>query len=207
LGVEEQYYILWPWIILLFLHFGKIKWMKWILPLFILISWIFNETGIYPVWLSSILKEPIIIGSAGAILLKFGHFRKLPSFVAWISLLLILIAGIFPIDLPDYKFNLAAVLTIFLIVSIVVQPTFIVSQILQHPWLVFIGKISYSLYLWHVPVFRWFAWHVKLPGNLAFPMKFIVTFFVAIASWYLIEKRATALGRKWSAYLLRPSSN
>ncbi|NBU82461.1 MAG: hypothetical protein EBS55_12510 [Flavobacteriaceae bacterium] len=61
--------------------------------------------------------------------------------------------------------------------------------------MIYIGKISYALYLWHVPVFRWFLWHSTLPPYLNFILKFIVTFIIASISLVMIEKRTMAFGR------------
>ena len=59
-----------------------------------------------------------------------------------------------------------------------------VSGLLSHPSMRFIGKISYSLYLWHWPVF------VVLGATASFPRAiggWLVSFALAIISWRFIE--------------------
>jgi peptidoglycan/LPS O-acetylase OafA/YrhL len=60
-------------------------------------------------------------------------------------------------------------------------------------WLRHIGRISYGLYLYHVPVY-WVVW--RLSGDLTHwvqtPIKIAGTFLVAELSWRLIESRLLA---------------
>lgn len=53
--------------------------------------------------------------------------------------------------------------------------------------LVFIGKISYSLYLWHWPVFVLFRWTWGLETPLLRAVALAVVFVLAIGSWRLVE--------------------
>jgi peptidoglycan/LPS O-acetylase OafA/YrhL len=65
--------------------------------------------------------------------------------------------------------------------------------------LLWLGKISYSLYLWHLPVIAWVAWQ---SGELAagdfwpyFAACLLLVLVVASASWWLVERPAQA----WAA--------
>lgn len=53
--------------------------------------------------------------------------------------------------------------------------------------LVYIGRISYSLYLWHWPVFVLFRWTVGIDTPLLRVLAVVLTFALAIASYKLIE--------------------
>jgi peptidoglycan/LPS O-acetylase OafA/YrhL len=67
----------------------------------------------------------------------------------------------------------------------------------MRPWtwppLQYVGRISYGLYLYHVPVY-WLVW--RLSGNLTHfvqtPIKIVVTFIVAALSWRFLESRLLA---------------
>jgi peptidoglycan/LPS O-acetylase OafA/YrhL len=123
------------------------------------------------------------------------------GFMATVLLLIILAIGIAPIKFnTQYNtvFNVVSLFSILIILYLVETRSGLLHNFLSNRSLVFVGKISYSLYLWHLPVFRLFYYHSSLPPAVSFVAKFIVSFILAIASWYLLEQKATALGRKWS---------
>jgi peptidoglycan/LPS O-acetylase OafA/YrhL len=62
-------------------------------------------------------------------------------------------------------------------------------SILSAPWLVFIGRISYSWYLWHWPLLAFLR--VASGGPLPVPVRIIavlLSFALAVVSYYLIEQ-------------------
>jgi peptidoglycan/LPS O-acetylase OafA/YrhL len=59
---------------------------------------------------------------------------------------------------------------------------------LSHPVAVYLGKISYSLYLWHWPVFVLFRWTFGLNGRLEAVAALLLTFLLANASYYFLER-------------------
>ena len=67
----------------------------------------------------------------------------------------------------------------------------IVKRILGHPLLVRIGVLSYSLYLWHHPLFA-LARHALLgePGPLAWVGISVLTVVAAVVSWTFVEQPA-----------------
>lgn len=69
----------------------------------------------------------------------------------------------------------------------------LLHRVLVNPVLVFVGKISFALYLWHWVVFS-FANYALFPSPalLVAVLKVVLSFAGAIATWYLVETPARA---------------
>ena len=200
LGVEEQFYLLWPLILYFFIRKNKIKILQVVLLLFILSTFILKTADHFPYLAGSIIKESIFLGCATALLRWTGLFKSVSTFLSFLFLIIILTIGIMPYKFTSTEmvFNFCSILSCLIILHLAENRESIVSKILSNKSMVFIGKISYSLYLWHLPVFRVFAYHSTLPPLVSFVGKFILSFILAITSWYTIEKVTTAYGRSVS---------
>lgn len=64
----------------------------------------------------------------------------------------------------------------------------ITSRLLSNSHLVFVGLISYSLYLWHWPVFVLMKWTTGLEEPVQMAFAIFATFFLAISSFFLVER-------------------
>jgi peptidoglycan/LPS O-acetylase OafA/YrhL len=86
---------------------------------------------------------------------------------------------------------LVALGTALLIFGVLFAPSGIVTRVLSLPPMVWIGRVSYGLYLWHVPVshiFRPSGISVGLEGNALRLFWLAVTLLVVTASFYLVEQ-------------------
>ncbi len=69
----------------------------------------------------------------------------------------------------------------------------VLHRALVNPLLVAIGKLSFSLYLWHWVVFSFVNYALFLhPALLLYFLKVMLSFAGAIATWYLVETPARA---------------
>jgi peptidoglycan/LPS O-acetylase OafA/YrhL len=202
LGVEEQFYLLWPIVLYAFLKCKQLNLLKYLLAVFIVLVWMLKSMHQFPALASSIVKEAIFIGCLGA-LIRFTSTKEntINGYVAAVLMLIILVLGIAPLKFTtqyNTVFNVVSLFSIVIILYLVESRSGLLNSLLSNRIIVFVGKISYSLYLWHLPVFRLFYYHSTLTPWVSFAAKFIVSFALAIASWYLVEQKATALGRRWS---------
>jgi peptidoglycan/LPS O-acetylase OafA/YrhL len=68
------------------------------------------------------------------------------------------------------------------------EPHDIVMRVLRVPAVVFVGQISYSLYLWHWPVFVLFRWTTGFESIGQRIIAVALTFVLATASYYFVER-------------------
>lgn len=108
---------------------------------------------------------------------------------------ILFLAGILGIVIPSFItgggefLNVVAVVSTMLVIAYV--PTGISSKLLDNPVLLFLGKISFSLYLWHFLIFN--IWKHYTYWELSTPCDYLCMLCASlIASWVmwkLVEKR------------------
>ena len=198
LSVEEQYYILFPIVLLITFKYFK-KYLIDVLILGFIISlgladW---SSRNYPSASFYFLHTRMWELLAGSMLAYFeitlGHRsqnRILNLILPFIGLILIAHSIIFFND----KMYHPSFYTLFPIIGVCLIIWFsnkkeIITKILSTKLFVGIGLISYSLYLWHYPIFVFAAKLNIADGNIF--IKLLMGIFVlilSISSYYLIEK-------------------
>ena len=198
LGVEEQFYILFPIVLLLAYKFAK-NHLVTIIAVLILISIQYADwqstknTQLNFFMLTSRLWE-LGIGSLLAFYeLKYGRVKHelLNQTMPLLGLAMIVHAIVFfNNQTPHPSFiTLLPTLGTALIILFSVNTTDLVSKVLSWKPIVGIGLISYSMYLWHYPIFA-FARMADTNGlhNDEKYLLILLTFVLSIVSYFLIEK-------------------
>ncbi len=197
LGVEEQYYIFFPLLIMIIWRFSNIQTM-YVLLIITIISFLFSlqihtrypEADFY--LLPSRLWQ---LGSGGILALLLleskSYFENIePNHKEIISML-----GFFLILIPIFFFSksedfiyLNRFLVVFgtLIIIGFSNPNNFVGKLLSIKIMVFIGLMSYSLYLWHQPLYAFLRISsLSEPTYLMYILMFVLSFFISFFSWKL----------------------
>lgn len=209
LAVEEQFYLLFPIVFFVWMKWRQRKdaagvFANWLLAGLLvgslLYSWI--ETPAYPDRAYYLLPSRLWELACGAMLFKLHAQNKLltrseNTASACIAVGLLLVgAGFAFADPKSFPFPWAvlpvsgALFAITGTVSTTGKPSSkaAIGQILDNRLMVYVGKISYSLYLWHWPVFVMFRWTVGLEQPLAVAAAIALTALLGIFSYHAIER-------------------
>lgn len=217
LGVEEQFYLLFPMLFFPWLRGGAARVRA--VRLFAAAALLSLGIGCWLAWSNPLLSFYMIFSRfwelAGGVLLYQWMAQRAPDAAPPhpmvrrlglpLSLLMLLLAlGCSrPADFP-FPGALPAVLgTLGLLYFLNGRPAG--DRLLRcftHPLPVFIGKISYSLYLWHWPVFVLFKWTVGVSSPACQASAVLLAFLLAIASYHLVENRIRH--SSWLQLLPRP---
>ncbi|AZN37170.1 acyltransferase family protein [Iodobacter ciconiae] len=205
LAVEEQFYLLFPFVFFIWIKYkeqknlmGKIA--AYLLPLLFFISLLYcaYETQSAPDHAYYLLPSRFWELASGAMLFIFHQQNKLiarskhsSNFAIALGIILIVAAFMYsdPKSFPFPWALLATSGTLCLITGVTGQSDKGFLRItLQFSWLVYIGKISYSLYLWHWPVLVLFRWTSGLdhPGNILAAV--LATGLCSIFSYHFLER-------------------
>lgn len=197
LSVEEQFYLFFP---LLFLVLFKYARTHLVLVLSILgfgsLIACLTFTMAKPVWAFYLLPTRAWELCAGSLLAVMGaHLtcKSSSSHRAWLSALGLPLVGIsfFVINEGPHFPGWQAILPVAGTVALLLPPSAAngcVERWLSNPQLVGIGRMSYSLYLWHWPVFSLVDYQMYLaPEPLRLLLKIGLSFFLAFLSFVIIE--------------------
>jgi len=208
LSVEEHFYLLLPGFLLLFRRY-RIRMMA--AAVVLLEVWrniVFQHPRLQFGWLfefrTDLAVEGILLAALVALLLRRSEVigwlqRWLRPWAAW------LIAGTLwtAVQLHRGRVDHFALMCTYplMIVSTLLHPTSLTGRVLELAPVRFIGRISYSLYLWQM---LFLTHYVTIPSASWRPLEVVQTTWLryiavlgfGLASYYLLEKPMMRLGHK-----------
>ncbi|WP_100643252.1 acyltransferase family protein [Alteromonas facilis] len=206
LAIEEQYYLLFPPFLFIAYKFG-VRIVLYFLVFIAILSFSLMLIQMDSVDNSAAFYWPITRAwelLAGSICAIFSSSRSRQfNYIADIGLL-ILLGSIILWPENTVHPNQLTLLPVVATCLIVLFPNenSISFKLLSREKVVFIGLISYSLYLWHQPVFAFLRMKTfGHPSLVIFSAAIVVTFFLAIVSYKYIETPFRNKARYTRAYV------
>jgi len=186
LAVEEQFYLVFP-VILMLTWYHLRRWTGQFILLIIAcslyLSWFLTELHFETAFYLPFARAwELMVGAAAAFYGKrLANLGNQYSGILSISGLLLIFYAVFNFDgttsFPGYSAAIPVLGTFSLIIA---GPSRnVINRVLASTWLVKIGLVSYSLYLWHQPIFVFFR-HLNLSDYIVvigIPMSFILSSF------------------------------
>ena len=167
LSIEEQFYLVWPLLLLLLINRASLK-----------VTLVIMSGSVVLVWIGRVLQhagnptheaefygplshaDALILGALLAILLMVAGNstwpRRIAQILGPIGLLGLVVVFAFPRGLPIVRyadpsgFGQTALFSLFVIMWIAVMPKGWLGRALSIRPLVFVGKLSYGIYLWNL---------------------------------------------------------
>ena len=214
LSIEEQFYLLWPPLLFLLLR-SRLR-MSLITAVILLLAGVaavhraFVWTGPESVWriyngLDTRIDELLAgCGLAAALAVRSINLNPLRTFVRYIylpSLAFILYLVVRPLPwhiMCTLGWPVIEVCLVIILYRLMGWEETPLHRLLEFQPLVWIGRLSYGLYLWHFPIFEKVGGWRAL-GVLRAPVAFALTFSVATLSFYFVETPFLRLKSRFNA--------
>jgi len=217
LAVEEQFYFVWPWILLFVPRKHLAKTIIGTIALAVLfrafVLWVLSIS----IDVAGVFTFATLDSLGGGALLALFHYdqrlrTRLPSLMKWF---LIAGLGIMTLTTLLYIYNIGyRILHTLLCLGISLLFVVLIEKaargfkgkaktVMENPVVLYIGKISYGLYVYHnfmlAIVLYYLAKIMAVPDyRLVAVLSFVGTFTTAILSWHLIERPIAQLKNKFS---------
>ena len=212
IGVEEQFYLIWPIIFKFFKNFNLILLIK-LLFLFVFMKFVvlLFSLQIDSNWLLVVKKnlamlkfENMIIGAMGAVIMK--NKDRYIKYVLNNMALFFSVTGIFlslyiiPNYLRDGLHILHALFFIIVILNVSSNPSSFLK--LENKLLNFLGRISYGIYMYHLIVIYFTIKLLEIYDTnsklLLYTLSILLTCIVSYISYIIFEKRFLNLKDKFA---------
>jgi len=218
LSIEEQFYFLWPIVLVTILRLCKSRWtvafiafsiaiLAWFLRIYLTLDGS-SYTRVYfgldtradalmiGCVLGIITSSSLLTDKIQKILSKW-LFVLAPVIVIYLGIVAFTMAADHPQTNYWVFFSVALSTAIFL-AHLLINSKTLIHKLLSMKWLVWVGSISYGLYLWHYPIFRLMK-SLEYQWEVIMTLGVIVTFTISIFSYYVLEKPILKMKKRYNS--------
>jgi peptidoglycan/LPS O-acetylase OafA/YrhL len=200
LSIEEQFYLVWPFVMLMFM---RTRMLSKYLPAFLVAIitlvvlrrinlWNDGVPHLVVLIRTDARLDSLIIGALLALLFRYlkvdGRILRLAGYCAIPIFTFLAYQGADSAMIQTFGFT-AVALAAMCMVYASAEKAWALNRLLEARWLTFTGRISYGLYLWHYVVFvvvnKSFAFESRL---VMLTVGLLATWAVALLSWFFVER-------------------
>lgn len=208
LAMEEHFYLLWPPLLLVLLKTGASKRVLFALTVSLALGICFHRAMLFQFGLSpartyygfDTRADSLLIGCAAAMAVSWGLLRGMSRLNALAVALIVAMAIATDFASPimhEGGFTILAATTALIIINLVLTEKGILHTVLESRLLVWVGRISYGLYLWHYPMFKWLK-YLNAPWPVKLVLAVLATFAITSLSFYLMERPVLRLKKRYA---------
>jgi peptidoglycan/LPS O-acetylase OafA/YrhL len=225
LATEEQFYILWPILLFMFLRISKRRHFVAMIAIgMALASWLVRVylTALEP-YVERVYNgldtraDGLMLGCAIGIVLSSGLLnekttQRLSQGLTWLApiatsvLISLFVSARWSLPIMFYiGFTVVDLFTAILILDIVINPHSMTKKLLANKWLIWIGTISYGLYLWHYPIYRVLQ-SIGMNEMMVFSIGSPLALLIAAFSYRYLETPILKQKKHFTTAIPRPAS-
>jgi peptidoglycan/LPS O-acetylase OafA/YrhL len=217
LAVEEQFYFVWPFIMLFTPRRHLAKVIIGTVALAVIFRAVVLWTLVVPIEAAGVFTFATLDSlGGGALLALLRYEEKLrPRIPRLMKLFLIAGFAILALTTFGYVYKIGFRI-VYTLLTLGVSLVFVVliektsrgfngraKSVMEHPVLLYIGKISYGLYVYHnfmLAIVLYFLLKTGIGHDYRFiaPLSTLLTFATAMTSWHLIERPLSQLKNKFN---------